>query len=94
MTIPRLSERLECMIFRRRLELEIEEIRPELNILRSASREVRSSIRFKGVLQVSLFLPVYIPLTYGFFRLSSLSAMPSIVRVSAVVREALSWMLS
>lgn len=54
MTIPRLSERLECMIFRRRLELEIEEIRPELNILRSASREVRSSIRFKGVLQAVL----------------------------------------
>ncbi|EMD40584.1 hypothetical protein CERSUDRAFT_102967 [Gelatoporia subvermispora B] len=52
MTIPRLSERLECMLYRRRLELEIEEIRPELNIVRSASVELRSSPKFKRVLQV------------------------------------------
>lgn len=53
MTIPRLSERLECMLYRRKLELEIEEIRPELNIVRNASRQLRSSTRFKKVLQVS-----------------------------------------
>ncbi|THG98335.1 hypothetical protein EW026_g3828 [Hermanssonia centrifuga] len=37
MTIPRLSERLDCMLYRRKLEIEIEEIRPELNIVRNAS---------------------------------------------------------
>ncbi|OBZ70103.1 Formin-like protein 6 [Grifola frondosa] len=54
MTVPRLSERLECMLYRRKLELEIEEIRPELNIVRNASRELRSSIKFKRVLQAIL----------------------------------------
>lgn len=54
MTIPRLSERLECMIYRRKLDLEIEEIRPELNILRNASQELRQSIAFKQVLQAVL----------------------------------------
>lgn len=53
MTIPRLSQRLECMVYRRKLEIEIEEIRPELNIVRNASRELRSSHRFKAILQVS-----------------------------------------
>lgn len=53
MTIPRLSDRLQCMQYRRRLELEIEEIRPDLNILRNASRELRSSLKFKQILQVS-----------------------------------------
>ena len=52
MTIPRLAERLECMLYRRKLELDIEEMRPELNILRNASREVRSSAKFKKLLQV------------------------------------------
>lgn len=52
MTIPRLSERLECMLYRRKLELEIEEIRPELDILRNASQELHSSFKFKQILQV------------------------------------------
>lgn len=52
MTIPRLGERLECMLYRRKLELDIEEIRPELDILRNASRELRSSGKFKQLLQV------------------------------------------
>lgn len=56
MTVPRLAERLECMLFRRKLELDIEEIRPELNILRNASRELRSSVKFKKLLQVVLTL--------------------------------------
>lgn len=51
-TIPRLSERLDCMLYRRKLDLDIEEIRPDLNTLRNASRELRSSTRFKQVLQV------------------------------------------
>ena len=54
MAIPRLSGRLESMIYRRKLDLEIEEIRPELNILRNASREVRSSSKFKQVLRAVL----------------------------------------
>jgi len=52
MTIPRLSERLQCMQYRRRFELEIEEIRPDLNLLRNASHELRSSLKFKQILQV------------------------------------------
>ena len=52
MTIPRLSERLECMLYRRKLELDVEEIRPELNIVHMAAKELRSSARFRRVLQV------------------------------------------
>ncbi|KAI0776213.1 FH2-domain-containing protein [Trametes elegans] len=54
MTIPRVSERLECMLYRRKLELEVEEIRPELNIVHMASRELRSSPKFRRVLQAVL----------------------------------------
>ena len=58
MTLPRLSERLECMIFRRRLEFDIEEIRPDLDIVRNASRELRNASRLKRVLGVSgVFIP-------------------------------------
>lgn len=53
MTLPRLSERLECMIFRRKLEYEIEEIRPDLYIVRNASRELQNASRFRRVLRVS-----------------------------------------
>jgi hypothetical protein len=58
MTIPRLAERLDCMLFRRKLELDIEEIRPELTILRNASRELISSTKFKQLLQVKIFARV------------------------------------
>ena len=54
MTIPRLAQRLDCMTYRRRLDIEIEEIRPELNIVRNAAHELRSSARFKKVLQVKV----------------------------------------
>jgi hypothetical protein len=40
------------MLYRRKLELDIEEIRPELNIVRTASQELKSSPKFKQVLQV------------------------------------------
>lgn len=56
MTIPRLSQRLDCMVYRRKLDLDIEEIRPELNILRNASHELRSSAKFKKILQVGSVL--------------------------------------
>ena len=52
MAIPRITDRLQCMVYRRRLELDVEEIRPELDILHSASRELRTSQRLKRVLQV------------------------------------------
>lgn len=51
MTIPRLSERVNCMVYRRKLDLDIAEIRPELDILRSASRELRTSPSFRQILQ-------------------------------------------
>ena len=53
MSIPRLSERLECMQYRRKLDLDIEEIRPDLNIFRNACQELRSSLKFKSTLHVS-----------------------------------------
>lgn len=40
------------MLYRRNLELDIEEIRPELDIIRQASKELRGSTRFKRVLKV------------------------------------------
>ncbi len=52
MDIPGITDRLQCMIYRRKLELDVEEIRPELDILHSASRELKASQRFKRVLQV------------------------------------------
>ena len=52
MDIPRITDRLQCMVYRRRLELDVEEIRPELDILHSASQELKASQRFKRVLEV------------------------------------------
>lgn len=54
MDIPRLPERLECMLYRRKLDLDIEEIRPELAILRNACTELKGSKKFKQVLQAVL----------------------------------------
>lgn len=54
MTVPRLSERLDVMLYRRRLEIDIAEVRPELDILRSAISELRKSLAFKQVLQVRI----------------------------------------
>uniref|UniRef100_A0A0W0GB16 Putative FH2-domain-containing protein n=1 Tax=Moniliophthora roreri TaxID=221103 RepID=A0A0W0GB16_MONRR len=53
-TIPRLTERLDAMIFRRKLEFDVEEVRPELNILKSVCSELEISQRFKGVLKAIL----------------------------------------
>ncbi|KAL7410280.1 hypothetical protein BDY24DRAFT_186432 [Mrakia frigida] len=54
MTIPRLVERFDCMLFRRRLEFDVAEVVPDLQGLTSAARELKDSTRFKGVLQVVL----------------------------------------
>ena len=56
-TIPRLSQRLDCMLYRRKLELEVEEIRPDMQTIRDACRDLRCSEKFKVVLQVRWFLP-------------------------------------
>lgn len=53
-TIPRLAQRLECMIFRLRFELDVSEIRPDLKTIRDACKELRSSARFKTALQAIL----------------------------------------
>lgn len=52
--IPRLTERLECMLYRQRLELDISELLPDLNTLRDASQELRSCTKFKLILQAVL----------------------------------------
>ncbi|KAG2105124.1 uncharacterized protein F5147DRAFT_245959 [Suillus discolor] len=54
MTIPRLPQRLECMIYRQKLELEIEEIRPDLKMVHDACKELRVSARFKLTLRAIL----------------------------------------
>ena len=53
MSVPRLSVRLDCMLYRRKMDLEMEELKPELLILRSAAREMRDSRRLKALLGVS-----------------------------------------
>ncbi|GAA6056774.1 hypothetical protein JCM3770_006127 [Rhodotorula araucariae] len=52
--IPRLPERLAAMLYRRRLDMEMEELRPDLAILRAASDELRSSKRFQTLLKTVL----------------------------------------
>ena len=54
MSIPRLVERFDCMLFRRRLEFDVAEVVPDLQGLASATKELKASARFKGVLQVVL----------------------------------------
>lgn len=52
MYIPRLADRVSCMIFRRRFKYELEEILPELDTIQMAITELRESTRFKQVLKV------------------------------------------
>ncbi|THH12248.1 hypothetical protein EW145_g96 [Phellinidium pouzarii] len=52
--IPRLADRINCMLYRRKLELDIEETRPELDILRHVTKELKLSTRFKQVLKAIL----------------------------------------
>lgn len=53
-SVPRLPERLECMLYRRKLDLDIAELRPDLNTLHNASLELRNSTKLKHVLKVVL----------------------------------------
>jgi len=52
MSILRLPERLECMLYRRKLELEIAEVKPDLDMVRNASAELKTSPKLKQVLSV------------------------------------------
>jgi diaphanous 1 len=52
MLIPRLPERLTCMLYRRKLELDMEELKPESLILRAATEELKQSIKLKRILAV------------------------------------------
>jgi diaphanous 1 len=53
MHIPRLAERLDCLIYRRKLELELAELKPDLDMVRNAAAEVKGSKKLKQVLGVS-----------------------------------------
>jgi hypothetical protein len=53
-TIPRLKQRIEIMLLRRRFEIQLAEILPDLGILRSAAVEIKFSTRLRDVLTVSL----------------------------------------
>lgn len=55
-TIPDLKARFEAMVFRRRFDLLLAEVMPDLGILRSAALELRSSERLKEVLKMVLIL--------------------------------------
>ncbi|KAI5476137.1 hypothetical protein MNV49_000407 [Pseudohyphozyma bogoriensis] len=50
LVIPRLGERLSCMLMRRRLEMDMEELKPELTILRCAADELKASTKLKTIL--------------------------------------------
>ncbi|OAD01857.1 hypothetical protein MUCCIDRAFT_14281, partial [Mucor lusitanicus CBS 277.49] len=60
MYIPRLADRVSCMIFRRRFKDELEEILPELDIIQMAITELKSSTKFKHVLKTVLAIGNYL----------------------------------
>ncbi|SPO39803.1 related to Diaphanous protein homolog 1 [Pseudozyma flocculosa] len=54
--IPKLHERLSCMLYIRRFELDIEELKPDLKILKDAVVELNGSQKFKSVLHTVLMI--------------------------------------
>ncbi|KAG0366943.1 hypothetical protein BGZ54_004660 [Gamsiella multidivaricata] len=72
MDIPRLSERVSAMIFRRRLEIEVGELKPEMDVLRLTIEELQSSRRLKSLLKTVLLMGNHLNATsfrgnaYGF----------------------------
>lgn len=60
MYIPRLADRVSCMIFRRRFKDELEEILPELDTIQMAITELKSSTKFKHVLKTVLAIGNYL----------------------------------
>ncbi|CAG8625746.1 6835_t:CDS:10 [Cetraspora pellucida] len=54
MEIPRLSERLGCMIYRRKFEIEVFELKSQVEDLHQAYLELKSSMKFKLLLKTIL----------------------------------------
>lgn len=54
--IPNFRERAAAMLYRRKFEVELEEIKPEINILLQAAQEMRASESLKRVLSVVLVM--------------------------------------
>lgn len=52
MTIPRLAERMQCMLFRREFEKDVAQHRPQLQILYRACQELQHASKFQQVLEV------------------------------------------
>lgn len=90
-TVPRLSQRLECMLYRRKLELEVEEIRPDMQTVRDACKELRGSERFKAVLQVCCGSLRRVGVTQSVKRLSLPWEMRSMGQPSGETHEGSSW---
>ncbi|KAJ6515515.1 hypothetical protein C8R45DRAFT_809608 [Mycena sanguinolenta] len=56
MTIPRLAERLKCMVFRRKFEMDAAECPAQLRFFHLACQELRHATRFQHVLQAVLHI--------------------------------------
>ena len=66
MNIPRLAARLQCWIFKRRFESDVGELKPDLETMQNAVKEVRSSKKLIQLLKTVLALGNY--LNGGSFR--------------------------
>ncbi|KAF9359313.1 hypothetical protein BGX26_012598 [Mortierella sp. AD094] len=72
MDIPRLSERVSSMVFRRRLEIDVGELKPEMDVLRLTIEELHSSKRLRSLLKTVLLMGNHLNATsfrgnaYGF----------------------------
>ncbi|CAG8457272.1 24000_t:CDS:10 [Dentiscutata erythropus] len=60
MEIPRLSERLGCMIYRRKFEMEVFELKSQVEDLHQAYVELKSSMKFKYLLKTILAIGNYL----------------------------------
>jgi hypothetical protein len=59
-TIPRVKQRLQCMLFRHSFQREFAELVPDTIIWRSCVQEIKMSQRLKGILQYVLVLGNYL----------------------------------
>ncbi|GAB5587938.1 hypothetical protein Unana1_02838 [Umbelopsis nana] len=60
MFIPRLSDRMACMILRRRFRQEMKETLPDIRTIRQATAELKSASKFKKLLQIILLIGNYL----------------------------------
>ncbi|KAF9932468.1 hypothetical protein FBU30_008171, partial [Linnemannia zychae] len=84
--IPRLSERVSSMIFRRRLEIDVSELKPEMDVLRLTIEELHNSRRLKSLLKTVLLIGNHLNATsfrgnaYGF-------QLDALLKVSSTIRQ-------